>query len=52
MLQESNLRRIDLDLLMLFEAVLRERHVGRAAERMNLSPLAVSHGLGRRGMGI
>ena len=32
---------------MLFEAVLEERHVGRAAERLNLSASAVSHGLGR-----
>ena len=32
---------------MLFEAVLQEGHVGRAAERLSLSPSAVSHGLGR-----
>ena len=32
---------------MLFEAVFAERHVGRAAARMNLSTSAVSHGLGR-----
>jgi DNA-binding transcriptional LysR family regulator len=32
---------------VLFEAVLHERHVGRAAELLNLTPSAVSHGLGR-----
>ncbi len=32
---------------MLFEVVLDERHVGRAAQRLNVSPSAVSHGLGR-----
>lgn len=47
MLQEIDLSRADLNLLVLFEAVLRERHVARAAERLNLSPSAVSHGLGR-----
>ena len=47
MLNEIDLSRADLNLLVLFEAVLRERHVGRAAERLNLSASAVSHGLGR-----
>lgn len=47
MLHEIDLSRIDLNLLVLFETVLRERHVGRAAARLNLSPSAVSHGLGR-----
>ena len=47
MLNETNLSRIDLNLLVLFEIVLEERHVGRAAERLHLSPSAVSHGLGR-----
>src|ERR687894_2470377 len=47
MLHEIDLSRADLNLLVLFEAVLRERHVGRAAARLNLSPSAVSHGLGR-----
>jgi DNA-binding transcriptional LysR family regulator len=32
---------------VLFEGVMRERHVGRAAQRLNLTPSAVSHGLGR-----
>jgi DNA-binding transcriptional LysR family regulator len=47
MLKETDLARADLNLLVLFEIVLKERHVGRAAERLNLSPSAVSHGLGR-----
>lgn len=47
MLNETDLSRADLNLLVLFEAVLEERHVGRAAERLNLTPSAVSHGLGR-----
>ena len=47
MLNQIDLSRIDLNLLVVFEAVLDERHVGRAAERLNLSASAVSHGLGR-----
>lgn len=47
MLNEIDLSRTDLNLLVLFEVVLEERHVGRAAGRLNLSPSAVSHGLGR-----
>lgn len=47
MLNETDLSRIDLNLLVLFEAVLEEGHVGRAAARMNLTPSAISHGLGR-----
>ncbi len=47
MLNKINLSRIDLNLLVLFAAVLEQRHVGRAAARLNLTPSAVSHGLGR-----
>lgn len=47
MLNEIDLSRTDLNLLVLFETVMRERHVGRAADRLNLSASAVSHGLGR-----
>lgn len=47
MLNEIDLSRADLNLLVLFEAVLAERHVGRAADRLKLTPSAVSHGLGR-----
>ena len=43
----NDISRIDLNLLVLFDVVLEERHVGRAAERLNLTPSAVSHGLGR-----
>src|SRR5690349_5071230 len=47
MLNQIDLSRTDLNLLVLFEVVLDERHVGRAAARLNLSASAVSHGLGR-----
>lgn len=47
MLNEIDLSRTDLNLLVLFEAVMEERHVGRAADRLNLTASAVSHGLGR-----
>lgn len=43
----QELTRLDLNLLVLFAAVMDERHVGRAATRMNLTPSAISHGLGR-----
>lgn len=47
MLNEIDLSRADLNLLVLFEVVMEEGHVGRASERLSLSPSAVSHGLGR-----
>ena len=47
MLNQTDLSRADLNLLVLFETVMEERHVGRSAERLSLSPSAVSHGLGR-----
>jgi len=47
MLKEINLAAADLNLLVLFDAVLKEGHVGRAADRMHLTASAVSHGLGR-----
>jgi DNA-binding transcriptional LysR family regulator len=47
MLNKMNLARADLNLLVLFEAVYAELHVGRAANRMHISASAVSHGLGR-----
>lgn len=47
MLNETNLSRVDLNLLVLFEAVLSERHVARTAGRLSLSPSAVSHGVNR-----
>lgn len=47
MLNKIDLSRADLNLLALFEVVLEERHVGRAADKLRLTPSAVSHGLGR-----
>lgn len=47
MMNHIDLARTDLNLLVLFAVVLEQRHVGRAAEQLNLSPSAVSHGLGR-----
>jgi len=47
MLKSAHLARLDLNLLVLFDVVFEERHVGRAAGRLNLTPSAVSHGLGR-----
>ena len=47
MLNQIDLSRIDLNLLVVFTVVLEERHVGRAAGRLNLTPSAVSHALGR-----
>lgn len=41
------LRSIDLNLLVALEALLRERHVTRAAERIGLSQPAMSNALGR-----
>src|SRR5215218_2768186 len=47
MMNQADLSRTDLNLLVLFEILMEERHAGRSAERLNLSPSAVSHGLGR-----
>jgi DNA-binding transcriptional LysR family regulator len=47
MLNQIDLARADLNLLVLFQVVLEERHVGRAAARLNLTASAVSHALGR-----
>ena len=47
MLNDVHLGHADLNLLPLFEAVLAERHVGKAARRLHLTPSAVSHGLNR-----
>jgi DNA-binding transcriptional LysR family regulator len=38
---------VDLNLLVVFEAVFTERHVGTAAGRLRVTPSAVSHGLRR-----
>src|SRR5262249_56029206 len=42
-----SLSRVDLNLLVLFHTVLEEGHVARAAGRLNLTPSAVSHAIGR-----
>jgi DNA-binding transcriptional LysR family regulator len=46
-LNDVNLSDADLNLLVLFEVVLEERNVRRAATRLRLSASAVSHGLRR-----
>ncbi|RYF60951.1 MAG: LysR family transcriptional regulator [Comamonadaceae bacterium] len=42
-----NFRRLDLNLLVVFQVLMEERHVTRAAARLNLSQGAVSAALGR-----
>lgn len=46
-MHEIDLPGIDLNLLVVFEALMEERHVGRAANRLSLSQSATSHALGR-----
>ncbi|WP_424814722.1 LysR family transcriptional regulator [Roseococcus sp. YIM B11640] len=43
----TELSQLDLNLLRVFDAVARERHVTRAAERLNLTQPAVSNALAR-----
>lgn len=45
--QMNNLASVDLNLLVVLEALLAERHVSRAAVRLNRSQPAVSHALAR-----
>lgn len=45
--QTNDLRSIDLNLLVVLEALLTERHVSRAAERLAMTQPAVSHALAR-----
>jgi DNA-binding transcriptional LysR family regulator len=47
MLNQAQLHRVDINLLVLFKAVVDARHVARAAAKLNLTPSAVSHGLRR-----
>lgn len=42
-----SLHHFDLNLLLVFEALMRERHVTRAAEKLHLSQPALSHALKR-----
>ena len=46
-MRAMNLRAIDLNLLVVFDAVMQERNVTRAAGRVGLSQPAMSHALGR-----
>jgi DNA-binding transcriptional LysR family regulator len=46
-MHEPNLSAVDLNLLVVLEALLSERHVTRAALRVGLSQSATSHALGR-----
>ena len=46
-MNEIDLRRADLNLLVVFQVLLSERHVGRAASRLHLTQSAVSHALRR-----
>jgi DNA-binding transcriptional LysR family regulator len=47
MLNAAKLSRIDLNLLLVFALLYEERKAGRVAERLQLSPSAVSHALRR-----
>ncbi|WP_354688659.1 LysR family transcriptional regulator [Aeromonas sp. 19NY04SH05-1] len=44
---ETSLSRLDLNLLTVFDMLMQERNVTRAAERLHLSQSTVSHALGR-----
>src|SRR5712664_1672289 len=46
-MNEIDLRRFDLNLLAIFEMLMRERSVTRAAERLGRTQSAVSHSLSR-----
>ncbi|WP_334190018.1 LysR family transcriptional regulator [Noviherbaspirillum sp.] len=46
-MHETNLRSLDLNLLVALDALLAERHVTRAAERVSMSQPAMSRALGR-----
>ena len=41
------LRQLDLNLLLIFRALMEERSVQRAAEQIGRTPSAISHALGR-----
>jgi DNA-binding transcriptional LysR family regulator len=46
-MNKIDLTRIDLNLLTVFEVLMEERHVSRAAERLGRTQSTVSHALGR-----
>ncbi|WP_261834649.1 transcriptional regulator LeuO [Vibrio ishigakensis] len=45
--QESNLRGVDLNLLTVFDAVMQEQNITRAAQNLNMSQPAVSNAVAR-----
>ena len=47
MMNAAQLARTDINLLVLFDVVFKERNLGRAAQRIGLTTSAVSHGLNR-----
>jgi DNA-binding transcriptional LysR family regulator len=47
MMNTVQLARTDINLLVLFDVVFRERHLGRAARTLGLTASAISHGLNR-----
>jgi DNA-binding transcriptional LysR family regulator len=46
-MNRTDLRRFDLNLLLVFEVLLEERHVGRAAQRLGLTQSGASYALAR-----
>src|SRR5258705_11425295 len=46
-MNKIDLRRFDLNLLVVFEVLMNERSVSRAADRLGRTPSAVSHPLSR-----
>lgn len=46
-MNEINLRNFDLNLLVVFRVLMEEGNVNRAAEKLNRTPSAISHALGR-----
>jgi DNA-binding transcriptional LysR family regulator len=47
MMNPAQLARTDINLLVLFDVVFQERHLGRAAVRLGLTASAISHALAR-----
>ncbi len=46
-MNRNDMRRVDLNLLIVFEALMKERNLTRAAEKLFLGQPAISHALGR-----
>lgn len=46
-MNEIDLRRVDLNLLVVFDVLMEERSVTRAADRLGRTQSAISHALGR-----